>query len=385
MRIMKTKESKLILLISVLLLLSVSFFICVFFSMKLVLIGNEKITLNYSEKYKEPGFKATVLWTDTTKKVKVKSQIKNDIGTYKIIYNYKFMCFYITKSRFVSIVDKEKPNIDLKNGNLIQLHENEVYTEPGYTAIDNKDGDITQNVKIEGNVDTTKVGEYVLKYSVTDSSGNKTEVERKINVIKDTKIQNKKVETSIASVAKKFVIVGDSNVKNMYLNGYVEKGKAWAIPCLHAQSMQSTAVNIYGNNEKMTIVDASRKYQPERLVLYFGTFSTAWISESEFDTNAQSIINQIKSVSPNTSIYLLSLIPITQNGPNINNFSQQTIDYFNTKISVLANSNGLKYLDVQTIFKDQNGYGNSAYYVSDGYHLNSTGHKMLRNYLNLNL
>lgn len=53
----------------------------------------------------------------------------------------------------------------------------------GATAIDDLDGDISSNVKISGNVDTNKVGNYIVQYEVTDASGNKSKKERKVAII----------------------------------------------------------------------------------------------------------------------------------------------------------------------------------------------------------
>ena len=46
------------------------------------------------------------------------------------------------------------------------------YAEPGYTAADDYDGDITANVIITGTVDASTTGTYTIRYDVADSSGN---------------------------------------------------------------------------------------------------------------------------------------------------------------------------------------------------------------------
>lgn len=56
------------------------------------------------------------------------------------------------------------------------------YTESGFAAMDDCDGDITGNVVIEGNVDTQTVGTYTLVYKVSDSSGNVSEIQRTVKV-----------------------------------------------------------------------------------------------------------------------------------------------------------------------------------------------------------
>lgn len=49
-------------------------------------------------------------------------------------------------------------------------------------ATDNVDGDLTDNIIVEGNLDTTVVGNYTIKYIVSDSSGNKVEKNQEIEV-----------------------------------------------------------------------------------------------------------------------------------------------------------------------------------------------------------
>lgn len=53
----------------------------------------------------------------------------------------------------------------------------------GISAEDAFDGDLTVNIEVTGNVDTTDLGIYYLKYTVTDESGNKLEAIRYISVV----------------------------------------------------------------------------------------------------------------------------------------------------------------------------------------------------------
>ena len=51
-----------------------------------------------------------------------------------------------------------KPIIRLKGARYIEVNKGTNYVEPGYIAIDEKDGDITAKVVVEGNVNTKKEG-----------------------------------------------------------------------------------------------------------------------------------------------------------------------------------------------------------------------------------
>ena len=60
------------------------------------------------------------------------------------------------------------------------------FEEPGFSAIDDADGDITEQVVVSGSVDTTQVGSNTLTYTVTNTSGNTVSVEREVIVVEDS-------------------------------------------------------------------------------------------------------------------------------------------------------------------------------------------------------
>ncbi len=58
------------------------------------------------------------------------------------------------------------------------------FIDPGVTASDDRDGDITANVITSGFVDTTTLGSYVLTYDVSDAAGNAAiTIDRTVNVV----------------------------------------------------------------------------------------------------------------------------------------------------------------------------------------------------------
>lgn len=80
-----------------------------------------------------------------------------------------------------SAEDKE-PIITLNGGEDIKLLRGETYEEPGYTATDSEDGDLTEQVVVEGAVDTNTVGVYKITYTVTDSKPQTVTVVRSVSV-----------------------------------------------------------------------------------------------------------------------------------------------------------------------------------------------------------
>lgn len=146
---------------------------------KITLKGDKKVSICPHAEYKEEGYSATDNYDgDLTKKVKITK--KDNIITYLV----KDTAGNTTKvKRTIIKEDKTAPVITLKQGSTITLYLNETWKDPGYTAIDNCDSDITNKVETSGNVNTKKLGTYKITYSVTDEAGNVAKIERTVKVV----------------------------------------------------------------------------------------------------------------------------------------------------------------------------------------------------------
>lgn len=80
--------------------------------------------------------------------------------------------------------DTTPPEITLLGENPMTVVQGRPYVEPGYTATDDVDGDVTGQVQVTGGVDTAQVGTYRLQYTAVDAAGNQTPpVERVVRVV----------------------------------------------------------------------------------------------------------------------------------------------------------------------------------------------------------
>lgn len=154
---------------------------------KLTLQGRNLIQLSYGNHYVEEGFQALDdVDGDITEKVKVTSNIdETKIDTYEIVYQVEDTAKNKTiVKRTVKIVDDLAPTLELKGSSPIYIDLGKSYSEPGYSASDNYDGDLTDKVVIDSSLNCNQVGNYQIKYSVQDSCGNRTEKERTVIVQK---------------------------------------------------------------------------------------------------------------------------------------------------------------------------------------------------------
>jgi len=147
--------------------------------------GNENITIKISEDYFDEGYEIIHPNKELKSNVVVRNYVdKNKVGTYDINYTINYYGKKISKNRKVKVIDTEKPIIELKGLKEITISQGIDYKEPGYSAIDNYDGDITNKVKVTNNI-KDKVGTYEVIYTVEDSSGNSYSINRKVTRVDD--------------------------------------------------------------------------------------------------------------------------------------------------------------------------------------------------------
>ncbi len=88
----------------------------------------------------------------------------------------------------VTVVDTTPPVLTLNGTNPINLETGEGFVDPGATAQDSVDGEVSVNVS--GAVDTSVAGDYVLVYTATDKQGNTSRVERTVHVKKKSSAES---------------------------------------------------------------------------------------------------------------------------------------------------------------------------------------------------
>ena len=152
--------------------------------------SGEIVKLNYSD----TDIKS-IVWKDEDGNILGKTrsiewEAPHKVGEYNIYVQTKDSSDKLSLSKIIISVINNNPNntnhaptITLKGSKNIELNIGEEYKEPGFSAFDEEDGNITNSVNVEGLVDTNKEGNYTLTYSVTDSDGSKVSATRNIKVI----------------------------------------------------------------------------------------------------------------------------------------------------------------------------------------------------------
>lgn len=140
---------------------------------RIILKGSKDMEITYKENYKEPGSYVSYFGKKLTH-VKVSGKVNTEkLGKYIVTYEYQKGVFHLKKKRIVHVVDNEAPTITLTSEKDVFVCPNQKYQEPGYSAQDNYDGDLTSKVKVEHD---DKKGQVL--YTVKDSSSNRKTVVR---------------------------------------------------------------------------------------------------------------------------------------------------------------------------------------------------------------
>lgn len=181
----RTSRGWLIILVSVTLVLVVLITALVFllvvnkFTVEIRMNGDPAVTMEFGQSYEDPGA-AAVLRGSIVLTEGLELDVRTDgyvpdlvLGKHEITYTASFGPWSGTAVRNVNVVDTQPPVITLFTNSAVFTRPGQSYREEGYLAVDNYDGDITDQVEVTE-------GEGIVTYTVTDSSGNAAMVTRQI-------------------------------------------------------------------------------------------------------------------------------------------------------------------------------------------------------------
>ena len=107
----------------------------------------------------------------------------NTTGTYVLTYSVADAAGNeANASRTVTVVDTTNPVLTLLGDANMSQAKDSAWVDPGATASDSLDGNLTSSITITGTVDVNTTGVYTLTYSVSDGASNEANATRTVNV-----------------------------------------------------------------------------------------------------------------------------------------------------------------------------------------------------------
>ncbi|MDB4180870.1 DUF5011 domain-containing protein [Flavobacteriaceae bacterium] len=162
----------------------------------ITLTGDAIVTNEGGTGYADGGATATDNYDDnTTLTASITTDVSNvdeqTVGSYTVYYNVSDLAgnAAIEVTRTVNVIDTTIPVITLTGDAVVTIVVDATYLDAGATAFDTVDSDLTTAIVVSGTVDVSTVGVYILRYNVTDTTGNvAVEVTRTVNVVDETTI-----------------------------------------------------------------------------------------------------------------------------------------------------------------------------------------------------
>jgi len=310
---------------------------------EITLLGEENMSLEIGDTYSEPGYSALDDRDgDLTENVVVSGDAV-DTGTkgiYHIYYNVSDAAGNAAqqKIRTVSVgIDGIPPVITLKGAAEITLNVGENYEEPGFSALDDKDGDLTSEVVVSGDaVDTETVGNYIIRYDVQDRSGNAAQtVTRTVHVVDNLYGTNWCIGAEI--------VTGDNGgSQSTKVSGMFDGDKETRYRSWQAQEGQCTGEFILNLGEakqfnQLVIIQANKDARLFTLTLQTGeTVSGPWTNvTSPIDVPKADGGVTTKNFAPVSAQYVRFYIDKVEPGQNFFNIAelQLSMDEASYKIS----------------------------------------------------
>jgi len=365
------------------------------------MVDLKRTTFEIGEEYTN-DFTATYKNEDVTDKVKVTHNIySNAVGKYQVVFSYTVENKEYKVTKTIEIKDETKPEITLKSGETIMVVLGDEFNDPGYTAVDDYDGDITSNVKVSGEINTDKEGTYTLKYTVTDSSDNKAVVKRKVTVttnspltmsLKDfnltgyfTDVLLTKTKDAGEEYTDKFIFAGDSTALYYVMNKVITGKQLWHKEGVSLETIFTQTIYINHIDSKLTLVDAMEKNKPAKILLSLGTNSASTMEIDYFIQKYEELLKDIKEASPNTLVIVQAIFPVAASldnaGKGLNN---DKINKMNYRLLELCSKLDVPFLNTAEVLKDDKGQLKDGYYRTstneNGVHLSEEGNEVAMQY-----
>lgn len=394
-----------VILISIIAIIIVGAIIVYYNFLNINLIGGSEVDLTIYNEYFENGYVAKFFNDDIDESdIIITNNIDNNkLGDYEVTYKINYFLPKTVK-RIVHVLDNENPNIKLNGSLTTYINLNEEYIEPGYKAIDNYDGDITNKVIVQGSVDTSKVNKTQIKYSVIDEHGNSSEVIRHIEVIDQSiltaSVEDFNLDGYFDDVKLKYddieydyfkdtVLIGDSNTKYLYTRGKTVPAKQiWAKGNLTIAQINSGNFYMYdnGENNTYTLDEALEIYRPKYLIANIGIMCALEMSsKDDLVSQVEIFIEHMRNDYPDINFALGAILPITNDG-NLSPECQKYINEYNYYLLETCHKNKVNCVYIADELEDESGYGNSNLYEytadnDKGFHLNQDGREIFVDYI----
>ena len=178
------------------------------------------------------------------------------------------------------------------------------------------------------------------------------------------------------------LFIGDSNTVRTMLYGHTTWDNVVAAVSMGVQHITDLKMVYFkGYKNPVTVPEAVKIIQPERIIITYGTNNTIGWSTETFIEKYKEGLKAINKAYPYAQIIINSIPPIDKERENLA-VTMQVIDKFNKALADLAKEEGYKFLNSTEVMKDaKTGFAKKDYTIGDGVHLSKSGMAAMFDYI----
>ena len=270
----------------------------------------------------------------------ITSKVKVELKDNYIIFSVDNSGNNIVAKRKAVPNDNESPKLTLNGNQYITIYKDTFYKDQGATAVDDCDGDLTSSINVSGNVDVSKAGTYVIKYSVKDSSNNISTIERKVTV------KERYIAPPVSGGKVAYLTFDDG--PGEYTNKLLDILKKYNVKVTFFVTNQS-----YSIGYDSAIKRAFDEGHTIALHSYTHNYSYIYASESNYFEDLTNIQNKVKNITGYTSTII-----------RFPGGSSNTVSRFNrgimTRLANEVTNRGFTYVDWNVSSGDAGGTTDTA-------------------------
>lgn len=222
--------------------------------------------------------------------------------------------------------------------------------------------------------------EFIKKYFVESNSDTNTS-QSNTAALSESTVQNivnpvPQSEPRDNTYLSSCVFIGDSSVSAIIsASQYIPSQNV--ISSASLSTINSSSITI--NDKTDSFSNVIKTLNPQNLYIMLGRNEITSLSSDKLIAEYKTLIKNIKSLLPDSKIYILALPPVTQTAEA--SVPNSEIDAFNSQLLEVANSQSVYFADTNTALKDNNGKLPDNYAENDSLTLNQTAYETICAYL----
>lgn len=171
------------------------------------------------------------------------------------------------------------------------------------------------------------------------------------------------------------LFIGDSISTGLLNYGYLNANQVFAAIGLNPDSALTEEI------DGKTAAAKAEALKPKRIYIMLGSNGLAYMGNTYMIEKMRTLIEALRTASPDSYLYLLSIPPVTKEHENEGQETMAMITGYNKLLKDLADEIGVVYLDLCAELENSAGYFSDAYAEADGMHFLAAAYKKMLSFI----